>query len=123
MSIELRGLVAATLAALAALGIAFGLASVIRAVQPAPPQTPRTAMNPQAALVVRGQGFYAQSCARCHGPDGQGGSGPPLQHSDLKSAQIATTIKRGVSGAMPAFGSRYNDSDTQAIVAYVRSLK
>ena len=127
MSIELRGLAAAAVAAFAVLGLTFGLAAVMRATQPsAPPPGMRAGgagTNPQAVLVATGQGFYAQSCARCHGGQGQGVMGPALRHSDQSDAQIAATIKQGVPQAMPAFGSKYKEPDVKALIAYIRSLK
>ena len=35
----------------------------------------------------------------------------------------ATAYKHGKEGAMPAFGSSFNDADIDAIIHYIRSLK
>lgn len=75
------------------------------------------------ALVAEGQGDYAQSCARCHGPQGQGGIGPVLRHLNESASDISQTIKKGVPNAMPAFGSQYSDAQVKALVSYVQSLK
>ena len=76
-----------------------------------------------AALVAQGHVFYTQSCASCHGASGGGEYGPNLHHEDLSDAKIALIIKNGVKPRMPAFGGKYNDQQTQALVAFVRSLK
>jgi mono/diheme cytochrome c family protein len=134
MSIEIRGLIAAVIAGLAVLGITFGVAAIVRATQPqAPPvamvagsKTPAPAQitaGPQAALVTHGQGFYAQSCASCHGAKGEGNIGPSLQNTDQTDDQISQKIQYGISGAMPAFGSKYNGQDIKAITAYLHTLK
>jgi mono/diheme cytochrome c family protein len=136
MSIEFRGLIAAVTAALVCLGGAFGLSAIVRATQhepPAPPVSqvsgtntplpPSVMPGPQASLVTLGQGFYAQSCASCHGAQGQGNIGPSLQNTDQSDAEITQKVKYGVGGAMPAFGSKYSDHDIQAITAYVHTLK
>ena len=131
MPTELRGLVTAIVAGLAALGAAFGFAAVLRATQPAAPRRaaaqpgapPGPGADPHAVLVAQGLGFYAESCARCHGKQGQGGIGPDLRHSDQSDSQITDVIVHGVSGAMPAFGTKYKAPDVQALVAAVRTFK
>lgn len=136
MSIEVRGLIAAVIAALVVLGGAFGVAAIVRSTHPQPSTPPVTEVGPPgtapsasltttspAALVTVGQGFYAQSCASCHGASGQGNIGPSLQHTNQSPAQITQKVKYGINGAMPAFGSKYSDQDIAAITAYVRSLK
>ncbi len=136
MSIELRGLIAAVAAALIVLGGAFGVSAIVRSTQHQPvsppvaqvggPKTPLpSSVTPgaQVSLVTLGRGFYAQSCASCHGAQGQGNIGPALQNTDQSDAQITKKVKYGVAGAMPAFGSKYNDYDIGAITAYVHTLK
>lgn len=81
-----------------------------------------TASMEQAQL-VQGHQFYAQSCASCHGAKGQGAFGPALRGEKKPDAQVAAIITAGVKGRMPAFGGKYNDQQTQALVAYVRSLQ
>ncbi len=136
MSIELRGLFAAVAAALAVLGGAFGVSAIVRSTLHEPvsqpvasvsgPNTPLPSSvtpGPQASLVTLGQGFYAQSCASCHGARGQGNMGPSLQNTDQTDAQITRKVQYGIAGAMPAFGSKYDAHDIQAIADYVHTLK
>lgn len=127
MRIELKGLIAAVIAGAAVLGATLGVSALIAASPPssAPPAR-TTGTNPpvvSAALIAQGHAFFTQSCASCHGASGGGGFGPSLHHEDLNDAAITLKIKNGVKGKMPAFGSKYNASQTQALVAYIRSLK
>jgi mono/diheme cytochrome c family protein len=41
----------------------------------------------------------------------------------LTDAEIATRIKNGKAGAMPAFGTTFTDEQVKAIVTYIRELK
>jgi mono/diheme cytochrome c family protein len=74
-----------------------------------------------------GADLYAQSCSRCHGPEGQGTPRAPSlnvkgfleQTNDLAMQQVITS---GVPGtAMPAWGDRMTDAEIQAIVGFIRS--
>lgn len=136
MRIEMKGLLVAVAAALGVLGATFGVSALVRqgqagaatkrtapasATAAAKPGGPGGAVN--AALVAQGLSFYAQSCASCHGPDAKGGYGPNLHGEDMTDAQIADIIKNGVKGQMPAFGAKYGEPQTQALVAYLRTLK
>ena len=73
-------------------------------------------------LVVTGHGFYTQSCSSCHGNNAQGGYGPNLHGLNLSETRVATVIKNGITGKMPAFGDKYNAAQQQALVAYVQPL-
>lgn len=85
-------------------------------------QRKMTASMAQAQL-VQGHQFFTLSCASCHGASGQGAFGPALRGEKKSDAQVAAIITAGVKGRMPAFGSKYNGQQTQALVAYVRSLQ
>lgn len=98
-----------------------GSAAPSPAASPAAPKGAKS--GAQDASLVHGQSLYASECARCHGANGQGAIGPALQNTDLKDAQIAATIKNGVAGAMPAFGTRNTPAQIAAMTAFVRSLR
>jgi mono/diheme cytochrome c family protein len=74
-----------------------------------------------------GASLYSQSCARCHGVDGQGTRRAPTLNvksylADTNDAALQQIITLGVSGtAMPAWGDRLTDADIQAIVGFIRS--
>lgn len=71
-----------------------------------------------------GEDLYRQSCASCHGGDGQGGIGPQLAGlMEEKYPDPADHVAVVVNGraAMPAFGSTLGDDEIAAIVAYERT--
>jgi len=96
--------------------------------------TPATAQdkavtNPvagNAAAIQEGNSLFRANCSPCHGLNAQGGGrGPDLTAGrwvhGSSDAEIFTTISRGVPGTeMPASG--FEDSETWAILAYIRSL-
>jgi cbb3-type cytochrome c oxidase subunit III len=95
---------------------------------PPPPPAPVVEAVDIVALVAAGQPLYAQSCATCHGSDGQGTPRAPALNvqsffarvtNDIALAQIITL---GVPAtAMPAWGDRLSASEIEAIAAYIRA--
>ena len=94
------------------------------------PGTAHTAVkNPvagNAAAIREGASLFRPNCSPCHGPNAQGGGrGPDLTigrwiHGS-SDAEIFATITHGVPGTeMPA--NAFEDSETWAIIAYLRSL-
>jgi mono/diheme cytochrome c family protein len=73
-----------------------------------------------------GAGLFAQNCARCHGPEGQGtGRAPALNVkgflTDTGDLAIQQIVTLGVPGtAMPAWGDRLAEFEIQAIVGFIR---
>ena len=87
------------------------------------------ATNPvagNAAAIREGASLFRSNCSPCHGPNAQGGGrGPDLTSGrwvhGSSDAEIFATITHGVPGTeMPA--NTFEDSETWAIIAYVRSL-
>lgn len=85
--------------------------------------------NPVAgdpAAIQEGASLFRGNCSPCHGLNAQGGGrGPDLTAGrwvhGSSDADIFRTITRGVPGTeMPANG--FDDSETWAILAYLRSL-
>ena len=66
------------------------------------------------AQLVRGQQVFSANCARCHGPAGGGGAGPKLA-----GEQIDLDVVRNGRRGMPAFGSKLDDVELDAVAAYV----
>ena len=101
--------------------------------QPRPGRFPaqqRGALDP--AVVERGRGIYASTCAPCHGMDARGGQlgGPNLLRSQLvlndKSGElISPVVKNGRPGtggpAMPPMP--LPDADIQAVATFIHSLQ
>jgi len=77
------------------------------------------------ALIDSGEEVYANSCATCHGPDGQGGgSFPPLAGSALVTDEdfsgALTTVLHG-RGQMPSFADQLADEEIAAVLSYIRN--
>lgn len=76
-------------------------------------------------LIDQGSEIYANNCAMCHGPDGQGsGSFPALAGSAIATSEdpsaAITTVLQG-RGQMPGFGDQLNDEQVASVVSYVRN--
>lgn len=95
---------------------------------PTPPPAPIVEAVDVAEMIAAGQPLYAQSCATCHGSDGQGTPRAPALNvqsffervtNDVALAQI---IALGVPGtAMPAWAGRLGATEIDAISAYIRA--
>jgi len=88
-------------------------------------------IKPQAS--VDAKALFASECATCHGKDGQAKTfKAKFNHArnltDAKWQAEATderlynSIRNG-KGKMPAFGKKLSDSQINALVAFVRTLK
>ena len=70
------------------------------------------------------QQVFASSCGWCHSDGGRtAGKGPQLANSPRGDDYLRNRIKTGKEGAMPAYGLAFNDSQIDAIIKYIRSLK
>lgn len=79
--------------------------------------------------VTLGRGLYEENCAMCHGKEGEGVDGPPLNDINLLTSAsdetIFSLISSGVPGTeMPAWGQvhggPFTDQEVGQIVAFVR---
>src|SRR3984957_2029871 len=76
-----------------------------------------------ATLAAKGRTFFFQSCAHCHGQDADGGEdAPSLLKLQISGAHMALVIQSGIKDEMPSFAKKYNEQDTAAIVAYLKTL-
>jgi mono/diheme cytochrome c family protein len=97
--------------------------------KPSPAAQPSSeAASSAAAKDEKGQldvnQLFATTCGWCHSNGGRtAGKGPQLMGTTLTDAEIASRIKNGKPGQMPAFGGTFSDDDIKAIVRYIRSLK
>jgi mono/diheme cytochrome c family protein len=72
---------------------------------------------------IDGQQMFATICGFCHQDGGRhAGKGPKLSKSERSDEYIIERIKKGKMGAMPAYGSVFNDGQIIAILAYIRGL-
>jgi len=68
--------------------------------------------------------LFATSCGWCHSSGGRdAGKGPKLMGTTLTDAEIASRIRNGKTGQMPAFSGAFTDEQIKEIVAYIRGLK
>ena len=80
-----------------------------------------------AASVESGEGLpdgaelYAQSCATCHGTDGQGAIGPQLTGvADKMTLPDHVNVVLNGRAGMPGWGSTLEDDEIAAIIKYER---
>lgn len=83
--------------------------------------------QPAPADIEPGQRIFDGSCARCHGFDGFGGTGPNLQRSEVtrpgNEAALHAIVLNGIPtrGMPPTPG--LGDKELQALTAYVHQLR
>lgn len=108
-----------------------------------PLPSPGTGAKQQA--LPDGRAIFAQRCAACHGPNGEGGVGPPLNKNNgtmlledfpdvasqvdfvAKGSQAfpdgwGAKKKKPSATAMPAFGNTLSKEEIEAVVRYEREL-
>ncbi len=78
------------------------------------------------AFAADGAATYKAKCAMCHGPEGQGKSGPALKGTSLTADQIVDVLTKGaeakkVPHKKPVSGVTADDA--KAVAEYVKSLK
>ena len=111
--------------AVSVLGGTFTLATFMRrraVVQPSVAIT-SSSKSLDAPLVAAGQHLFLRNCAHCHGDDATGDEGPDL-HGLLKTdGRLHEIITNGIKGEMPRFNSKLSESDIQALISFLHSLK
>jgi len=99
---------------------------------PVPTFTPRPPITPVPGVEGdpdRGAVLYAENCALCHGPDGEGRVGATLAKawpSIRPDLRLKTIVEEGVAGSpMPAWsqqrGGPLTDEDVNDIVSFITS--
>jgi cytochrome c oxidase subunit 2 len=75
-------------------------------------------------LMARGEKVYAENCAACHGPKGEGvGPFPKMTGSKVANGPAAAHINivlKGTNKGMPPF-ARLNDADLAAVITFERN--
>jgi len=115
-------------AMLVAFGLAFILSSLCMAFSA---RSPKPTGIEQAN--VDGKALYAGECATCHGKDGRAKTfkaklnrarnlTDPKWQAEVSEERLFNSIHNG-KGKMPAFGKKLTDSQINALVAFVRTLK
>ena len=70
-----------------------------------------------------GRRLFLKNCAHCHADDATGDEGPDLHGLERTDEFIAKRIRNGVKGKMTAFGQKFSQTDIDALIAYLRTLK
>jgi len=75
-----------------------------------------------------GAAIYADQCAACHGNQGEGGVGKPLQSNafiqDQTNADLVAFLQEGRAGtAMTGFADRLSEQEIADVVAWLRTLQ
>ena len=87
---------------------------------------PRAAAAQSQADVAAGKTLFGHLCVTCHGFDGAGGAGPPLNRAKLVNAPDDAALRAIIADGIPNRGMprvrRTLDGEQRALVAYVRSL-
>ena len=121
-SLEIKGAVAGVITSVLILVVTFTAAGIYRNHIERETESGTKPLDP-AALVARGRSFFFQSCAHCHGQDADGGEdAPSLLKLQISGAHIALLVQSGIKDEMPSFAKKYNEQDTAAIVAYLKTL-
>jgi len=86
------------------------------------------ALAKDQAVVADGAKAFAESCALCHGPRGEGKIGPNLTDKAWLHGgspdKVYTTIAKGVAAnGMPAWEAQLGARKVQSITAYVVTLR
>lgn len=124
LSLERKGIIFGTVCGLAVIGMAFAAGEIIRPKQAAQsPASARSVIPPAGTEANRGYSLFLMNCAHCHGSDARGDEGPDLHGVTKSDARISSLIKNGIKGEMPKFGEKLTDTDVQALIAFVKSLK
>ena len=140
LSRELKAILLAALSGLAVIGIAFAAGEIFQ-LKPAAATEASGAVSgavgasgtngldealvipPAGTLEHQGYTLFMLNCAHCHGNDARGDEGPDLHGVTKSDARITSIIKNGIKGEMPKFGAKLTDTDVQALIAFVWSLK
>jgi cytochrome c2 len=130
MQIELKATVLASAVSVCVLAMTFGLSPLLRSTETATSNrkvsTNTGSFGGSLTLDRRseqGHKLFDRNCAHCHGDDARGEEGPSLYNLTLSDARIAKRIREGIKGEMPRFGSKFNDADIAALIAFLRTLK
>ena len=124
LSLQIKGIILGAVSGLAAVGIAFAAGELIRPKLTATSEAPETLTIPTVGTQAhKGYTLFMMNCAHCHGNNARGDEGPDLHGVTKSDARIASLIKSGVKGEMPKFGTKLSETDVQALIAFVRTLK
>mgnify|MGYP001329625597 CR=1 FL=1 len=101
-------------------------AAALCADTPPAARTPTAAELAQAEWIDQGRAHFIQTCAYCHGPEGEAGKVRPFRsHTPWEPREIFETIANGRrrgSNVMPSWKEAIPAEEIWKIVAYIKSL-
>ena len=65
---------------------------------------------------------FTGACEKCHGLNGSGDYGPPLQNRTFQTADMTDLLRNG-RRKMPAVGNTWTHGQIQAVIAYLKATK
>jgi len=77
-------------------------------------------------LVAQGQVVYTETCAACHGPEGEGDVGPPLNGSahawHHMDNQLRSVIRDGIPNTqMVGHKDHLTDQEIDAVISFIKT--
>ncbi len=124
LSPRLKGIILATASGLAAIGVALAAGELFQVWPNAAPGTNEALVIPPPGTPAnQGYKLFMLNCAHCHGADARGDEGPDLHGLTKSDQRIIAIIQNGKKGEMPKFSAKLNDTETRALVAFLRTLK
>ena len=110
--------------ALAVVGVAGVVA--VGCAGPAP-EVPLGADGQPDPVLELGRTVYGAQCQNCHGNEGQGGRGKPLnrgraleRYPEIES--MIEVVTQGKGSGMPSFDDKLEPDEIEAVVRYVREV-
>src|SRR3954469_8318995 len=83
------------------------------------------AQHETASDIQDGERVFRNTCANCHGPDGNDVAGIDLGRAQFRrpmsDADLVQVIKNGIPGT-PMPGNNFSDEQAARVVAYLRSV-
>jgi mono/diheme cytochrome c family protein len=122
LSLQLKGTILGTVSGLAAIGIAFAAGELFQPKHATSGAAGELVIPSAGTAANAGYKLFMLNCAHCHGTDARGDEGPDLHGVTKSDQRIARIIQNGVKGEMPKFSAKLNDADTQALIAFIRTL-
>jgi putative heme-binding domain-containing protein len=110
----------------ACIAVSCALSLLASPVARAQGRAPTPLAAPTAADLASGSTVFATYCARCHGFDGNGGSGPPLARPKLRRASddaaFIDILLHGIPGTAMGAAWMLSEREMAQVTAYARSL-
>lgn len=93
----------------------------------AAPDVPLGADGQPDAVLELGRNVYGAQCSNCHGNEGQGGRGKPINRGRAlerypEIEAMIQVVTEGKGSGMPSFDDKLDPDEIEAVVRYVREI-